>query len=174
MAERGMFEFTNCSLPPTQAQSLVQVSADIISLLDTAGDYLRFVTEFFEVISQSGTHIYHSAMQLAPRSSSVRKLYNRHTHSPKLKIVTGVPDLWDSCTASAGDTNGAKHAVWSSCGRFTAVLLGSTGQYRVEVRNPITLEVVSILQPPPSDYNTFLILPAFSLDGRLLACGHFG
>ena len=51
------------------------------SLLDTANDCLRFVTEFFEVISQSASHIYHSALPLAPRSSTVRK-YMVDTSTP--------------------------------------------------------------------------------------------
>ena len=154
-----------------QTQSQVQISADVNPLLDTIADYLRFVTEFFEVISRSGTHIYHTAIQLAPRSSIVRKLYNEHIHSPMLKIVTGVPDLWDSCTASVGIT-GAGGAVWSPCGRFIAVPPGLSFQSPVEVRNSITLEVVSILQFPTGHYLAYFGSPVFSPDGRLLVCGH--
>ena len=160
---------------PTQAESQVQVSTDVDPLLDTTRDCLRFVTEFFEVISQSGTHIYRSAIQLAPRSSIVRKLYSHHIHSPLMpKIVTGVPDLWDSCTASIGVTGAAKRAVWSSCGRFVAVLLECNAQDRVEVRDSITLEVVSVLQPPSDHLPSRFTEPAFSPDGRLLACGYYG
>ena len=174
MAGRGVFEFTKCSLPLIQAQIQVRISTDVNPLLDTAGDYFRFVTEFFEIISRSGTHIYHSAIQLAPRSSIVRKLYNEHIHSPMLKIVTGVPDLWDSCTASVVVTGVATCAVWSPCGRLIAVLLEHSGSHRIEVRDSNTLEVVSILQPPTGVHRAFSGRLAFSPDERLLAhynCG---
>ncbi|KAF9649802.1 hypothetical protein BDM02DRAFT_3094169, partial [Thelephora ganbajun] len=44
-------------------------------LLDTARDYSQFVRTFFEPISVSATHIYHSALELSPFSSIVRKRY---------------------------------------------------------------------------------------------------
>ena len=161
---------------PMQAESQVQASVDVNLLLNATGDYLRFVTEFFEIISQSGTHIYHSAIQLAPRSSIVRKLYNEHIHSPMLKIVTGVPDLWDSCTASVGARSSFRDADWSPCGRFIAVcrdyLPNEVG--KIEVRDSDTLEMVSVLQPPPGKYYGHFRLPAFSSDGRLLACCSYG
>ena len=145
---------------------------DVNPLLDAAADYLRFVTDFFEVISQSGSHIYHSAMQLAPRSSIVRKLYNQHIPSPVWKIVTGVPDLWDSCTASVGAATEVVHANWSPCGRFITVPQ-SFPLNRIEVRDSNTLEVVSALQPPAGDYYIYSgSLRAFSPDGCLLACGY--
>ena len=156
-----------------QAQSQIQVSTDVNPLLDTVADYLRFVTEFFEVISQSGTHIYHSAIQLAPRSSIVRKLYNQHIHSPMFKIVTGVPPLWDSCTASVGTTTRVEHADWSPCGRFIAIRSGSVPLDPVEVRDSTTLEVVSVLHPPSGCLNGCPRSLAFSPDGRLLACGYY-
>ena len=155
-----------------QAQIQVQISTDVNPLLDTAGDYLRFVTEFFEVISKSGTHIYHSAIQLAPRSSIVQKLYNQHIHSPMLKIVTGVPDLWDSCTASVGVAGYLYEAIWSPCGRFIAVLVQGFPLDQVEVRDSNTLEVVSILQPPTGYLRGYSGSLAFSPDERLLAYGH--
>ena len=157
-----------------QAQIQVRISTDVNPLLDTAGDYFRFVTEFFEIISRSGMHIYHSAIQLAPRSSIVRKLYNEHIHSPMLKIVTGVPDLWDSCTASVDVTGEASRAVWSPCGRLIAFLLRRLAPHQVEVRDSNTLEVVSILQPPTGDYDTNSGRLAFSPDERLLAYGNCG
>ena len=87
------------------------MSADISTVLNTATDCLRFVTEFFEVISQSGPHIYHSALQLAPQSSIIRKLYSKQIYSPVTRVVTGIPESWDSCTASAIVETGEYHAV---------------------------------------------------------------
>ena len=157
------------SLPPTQAQSQIQVSGDI-NLLDTTADYLRFVTEFLEIISQSGTHIYHSAIQLAPRSSIIRNLYNEHIHSPMLKIVAGIPDLWDSCTASAWSRTGVFCAGWSPCGRFVAFSLEPA---LLELRDSSTLEVKFILQPPSDRVGVCSHSIAFSPDGCLLACAYW-
>jgi len=151
----------------------VQPSVDSGRLLDTATDCLRFVTEFFEVISQSGSHIYHSAIQLAPHSSIVRKLYNKLLNSPVLTVVSGILASWDSCTASAGSATGVDHVDWSPCGRLIAVRLGRISLDVVEVRDSNTLEVVSVLNPPSGCLRGCPRSLAFSPDGRLLACGYY-
>ena len=135
-------------------------------LLDTVADCLRFVTEFFEVISQSAPHIYHSALQLAPHLTAIRKLYGGHIHSPMPRVVTGIPTSWDSCTAIATATVKIFDAVWSPCGRSIAVCLRDT----VEVRDSTTLERVYTLQHPTHLTKVTFGSPAFSPDGRLLAC----
>ncbi|KAF8488885.1 hypothetical protein F5888DRAFT_1809332 [Russula emetica] len=43
--------------------------------LDLVNDYFRFVTGFFEIISTSAPHIYHSALPQSPRTSIVRRLF---------------------------------------------------------------------------------------------------
>ena len=145
-------------------QSQIEVSVDGTPLLDTATDCLRFVTEFFEVISQSAPHIYHSALQLVPQSSIIRKLYSQHIGSPMARVVTGIPASWDSCTASAGVNAEDDCAVWSPCGKFIAV--GSVGG--VEIRDSNTLERLSVLRL----HETGIIVNslAFSPNGCLLAC----
>jgi WD40 repeat protein len=127
------------------------------------------VTEFFEVISQSGPHIYHSALQLAPQSSVVRKLYGQQFCSSVSKVVTGVPSSWDSCTASAGATTEVWHAVWSPCGQFIAASLVG----RIEVRDSSTLERVSVLKHPGNLAEATPESLAFSPDGRLIACTYY-
>ena len=145
---------------------VIQVSADVNTLNNTVTDCLRFVTEFFEVISQSGPHIYHSALQLAPHSSIVRKLYGQQISSPMARIVTGVPDSWDSCVASAEATEKVLHAVWSPCGQFTACAFGST----IQIRDANTLERVSVLRPPRPLSEALYAYITFSPDGLMLAC----
>jgi len=147
-------------------QSQIQGSTDINTLSDVVTDCHRFVTEFFEVISQSAPHIYHSALHLAPRSSIIGKLYSQQMYSPRARVVTGVPASWDSCTASASVTERVFHAVWSPCSQFIATILGSI----IQVWNSSTLERVSVFKPPSSLSGANLILPAFSPDGCLLAC----
>ena len=48
-------------------------------LLATARDCFHFVTRFFEVIKLSAPHIYHSALELSPKSSIIQKHYH-HQH----------------------------------------------------------------------------------------------
>jgi WD40 repeat protein len=144
--------------------SQIEVSVDGNSLLDTATDCLRFVTEFFEVISQSAPHIYHSALQLVPQSSIIWELYSQQISSPIARVVTGVPASWDSCTASAGVKAEDNHAVWSPCGKFLAV--GSVGG--VEIRDSNTLEELSTLRL--QEAGDIVKSLAFSPNGCLLAC----
>ena len=147
-------------------QHQIQGSFNIKTLLDTAADCLRFVTEFFEVISQSAPHIYHSALFLTPRSSIVWKLYGQHICSPMLKVITGMPALWDSCTASVGATMGVGHVVWSPYGQFIAVDIEEI----IEVRDSSTLERVSVFKPPGPLSDHIPRSLAFSPNGCLLAC----
>ena len=149
-------------------KSWIQVSVDVSTLLDTAADCLRFVTEFFDIISKSGPHIYHSALQLTPQSSIVWKLYSQQIHSPVLKVVAGVPASWDSCTASAGAPAGVEHATWSPCGLFVAVVFEGT----VQIQDSNTLERVSVLKPPAYPIHPFPKFLAFSPSGCLLACSY--
>ena len=142
------------------------MSADISAVLNIATDCLRFVTEFFEVISQSGPHIYHSALQLAPQSSIIRKLYSKQIYSPVTRVVTGIPESWDSCTASAIVETGEYHAVWSPCGKFIAV----TSASGIAVWDSNTLERLFVLRLPGTGYAAKSL--GFSPDSCLLACSY--
>ena len=124
------------------------------------------MTEFFEVISKSAPHIYHSALLLAPESSLVRELYHKQIPSPSARIVTGIPASWDACTATIGATSEVRHAVWSPCGQFVAVCFVDG----VGVQDSTTLERVSSLLPPTSLGSVTPKSMTFSPDGRLLAC----
>ena len=145
------------------------MEVDVNALLDIATDYLHFVTEFFEIISQSAPHIYHSALFLAPQSSVVRKLYNQQICSPVARVVTGRAASWGICIASTGAT--ASHVVWSPCGQFIAAAY----QERIQVRDSGTLESVFVLVPPKGvllDGVSITPFLAFSPDGHLLACSY--
>ncbi|KAF9785740.1 hypothetical protein BJ322DRAFT_1210370 [Thelephora terrestris] len=71
------------------------------SLLEVANDCFRFVLGFFEIISTSAPHIYHSALFLSPKESIVQKNYGPQV-DPLAKIICGVPSLWDPCIANVG------------------------------------------------------------------------
>jgi WD40 repeat protein len=151
-------------LPDTD-QVLNQVAKDI-NLLDTARDFFHFVTEFFEPISASATHIYHSALELCPTSSTVRKLYydrcNRIAGVPR--VLVGTPDLWDQ-TISISTGSQYENCAWSPCGRFIAARTSDT----VEIRNQLTFELLTILRPTEGSISPTGPL-AYSPDGRSLAC----
>ena len=151
----------------TLTKSQIQEPTNTNILLDTAADCLRFVTEFFEVISQSAPHIYHSALLLTPQSSIVWKLYNQQIYS-LARVVIGMPASWDSCTATARTMDKVHHAVWSPCGQFIAT--GFLGMVLVQDSN--TLERLSTLKPPNSLSNYLPVSLTFSPDGNLLACAY--
>lgn len=142
----------------------IKSSADIQPLLDTAADCFHFVTEFFEVISMSATHIYNSALALTPKSSIVRKLYGRFVH-PLPRVVVGLPASWDPRTASVVLSTQHPDTTWSPCGRFIAVST-NTG---VEFRDSTTLRKLSALESPVSLSQSVVVI-AYSPNGRLLAC----
>ena len=150
--------------------SQIQVSGDVKPLLDTVADFLRFTTEFFECISQSGPHIYHSALALTPKSSIIWKLYSQEACSPVERVVTGVPASWGSCTASIQTTDGEmdRHAIWSPSGQSIAAVLDR----EVEVRDSITLQRISIFKTPSHLLKGIPRHLAFSPNGLLLACSY--
>ena len=148
----------------------IHTPTNVDGLLDTATDFLCFVTEFFEVISQSVPHIYQIALLFAPKSSVVRKLYGQHITLFESRIATDVPDSWDSPTTSDRAQIEVNCAVWSPGGHLVAV--GWVD--RVELRDSNTLKSLLILKPP-NDSPGMVLTPqtlAFSPDGNVLACAY--
>ena len=68
-----------------------------ISTSDRVDDSERFLLGYFDVIHDSPSHIYHSALPLLPSSSWVRKCYGADA-SGKVRVVMGLPDQWDTCS----------------------------------------------------------------------------
>jgi len=130
-------------------------------LFDIARDYFNFVTGFFEPISVSAVHIYHSALELSPLSSTVRRFYHnrRHTHFPR--VVTGIADSWNQST-HLSRMHSSQHCAWSPCGRFVAALANEC----VEIRDASSSELVSTFTSASFDPRSKL---AYSPDGCLLA-----
>ena len=82
-----------------------------------------------------------------------------------VRVVSGIPTSWDSCTASAGDL---EDAIWSPCGQFIA----ATHRREIEILNSNTLERVFTLACPNDDFIPESL--TFSPDGQLLACSFWG
>ena len=124
------------------------------------------MTKFFKPISVSATHIYHSALELCPLSSIIRKLYYDRCHGVTRlpRVVTGTPDSWDT-TISLSSKDGYGFCAWSPCGQFIAAQTGQT----VEIRNHLTFELLTVLQS--TKYTPLPRSPlVYSPDGRSLAC----
>jgi hypothetical protein len=143
---------------------VVQV-AENEELLDIANDYLQFVTKFFEVINASAAHIYHSALELCPTSSIIRKLYYHRRTTRMPKVAIGASESWDPTIAISGKDHYTGPCIWSPCGRFVAAQTGEA----VEIRNQLTLELITILQPTETFHHLTGPL-AYSPDGRSIAC----
>ena len=127
------------------------------------------MTKFFEPISVSATHIYHSALELCPISSIVRKLYHDRCHgiSRFPRVVIGTQELWNT-TISFSGKDVYHSCTWSPCGQFVAARTDEG----VEIRNQLTFELLTVLS---STKTISLDLPpcppAYSPDGKSLACG---
>jgi len=126
------------------------------------------VTNFFEVVNDSATHIYHSALELSPLSSIVRKLYYSQRPHPSPRVVLGVPDSWDHSAVSVSTKESYfLPSTWSPCGRFVAAVTGGI----VGIWDGLTLNVLSTLRSTElEDITRFWGGLAYSPDGRSLAC----
>ena len=143
---------------------IYQVAGDK-ELLDTARDCFRFATTFFEPISVSAVHIYHSALELSPLSSIVRRLYHHQRHSPLPRVVIGTQGSWDECsTTHFSGKFGCGSFTWSPCGQFVA----ANYQGGTEIRDVLTSELLSTLRPTKPTSQTLRTL-AYSPDGRSIA-----
>jgi len=141
-------------------QAITQVSGDD-QLVDTARDCFYFVTKFFEPINVSATHIYHSALELSPLSSIIRKLHYHRRLARFPKVEIGIQDSWDPFIAIPTYRS---RECWSPCGQSIAIQT----EDGVKIRDAQTFEVVSTFQfASPS---TLQFPPSYSPDGRFLAC----
>ncbi|KAF9642781.1 hypothetical protein BDM02DRAFT_3124172 [Thelephora ganbajun] len=142
---------------------LREVSRDD-ELLDTARDYSHFVATFFEPISVSATHIYHSALELSPLSSVVWGRYCCQRHISFPRVTVGTEESWEESIIIPSKGNHFSH-TWSPCGRFIA----TQSRKAVEIRDPLSLELLSTLKltkPIPRGDKSLL---CYSTDGRSIA-----
>ena len=124
------------------------------------------MTRLFEPINASATHVYHSALELSPLSSIVRKLYYHRRPNPFLRVGAGTPDSWDlSVAISHTHLTSTPPVTWSQCGQIVAVQTKEA----VEIWDVLTSGLLSTLQPtePTSELTG---KPSYSPDGRSIAC----
>ena len=127
--------------------------------------YLQFVITFFEVISVSAPHIYHSALLLSSRASTEHNLFKQCAR-PLVRVVQGLP-ISRGLTATAYDDGFYGDAAWSPCSRFVAV--GKLGT--VDILDATTLKRLNTFERPRDACAPRL---GFSPNGRLLTQFDFG
>ena len=119
------------------------------------------MTSFFEPISLSATHIYHTALELSPLSSVVRKLYHHRRHTPFPRVAAGTLAAWYGGVHLPGTSKWGTF-TWSPCGQFIATGTKET----VKIWDPLSSELFSTLNKPNSVLTGKL---AYSPDGHSLA-----
>ena len=137
-------------------------------MFDLIDDLYRFATGYFEIISVSSPHIYHSALTAAPQKSVVRNLYESHAHL-FTRVVHGVPMSWDASIAAMACPSILTGIAWSPCDRFIAITRydGRT----VDVLDSATLQQLQTLESPQGMPTYFRAL-VFSPDSRILTCSN--
>ena len=135
-------------------------------VLDLINDCFRFTTGFFEVISTSAPHIYHSALLLSPHTSIVRTLHG-HEGNPSVRVVQGVLASWDPSIAGTRFPGFVDTAVWSPCGRFIAIAQRSSNE--IAILDGVTLD--QLYTTCPASQLSYSVDLVFSPDGRFLT-GH--
>ena len=130
--------------------------------VDLVNEFFRFVIASFEVINTSAPHIYHSALPLSPRTSTIHKLYEPYAR-PLARVIQGIPDAWEPIVATVKHYSSVGCAAWSPCGRYIAVSLDDSTT-TIEIRDAVALELLHTLKSPQRN-TTWL---SFSPDSRLL------
>jgi hypothetical protein len=133
-------------------------------LLLIARDCFQFVATFSEVISLSATHIYHSALELSPLTSIVRKLYHHQKPYPSPRVVIGIGDSWQLTNVIPNKDSYHLSSTWSPCGQLVAVV----DEKVVVVRDALTLNPLSTPQSSKAT-TSFRGGLAYSPDGSSLA-----
>ena len=142
-----------------------EIYSDLVQATPTVNlvnDYSRFVIAFFEVISTSAPHIYHSALPSSPQTSIVRKLHESCIR-PLARVVCGLPISWEPAVTAAMHSGYITKVAWSSCSRFIAVGLLDT----TEILDAVTFERLHTFEHPwPKCMKTEWL--SFSPDSRSL------
>ena len=67
------------------------------ALCKWANDSHRFLLEYFDIIHDSPSHIYHSALPLSPSLAWFHKFYSTESKQ-KVKVVRGITVGWGICS----------------------------------------------------------------------------
>jgi WD40 repeat protein len=132
------------------------------------------VITFFDLISTSAPHIYISALPLSPRGSIVQEVYGRYAR-PSVRVVRGLPVLWDPVIATSYHKDFSRVIAWSPCNRFIAIAKSAT----VEVLDAVTLQprlnvlesfLTSLGRVPVLSFSSDSLFLVLAGRGRLVSC----
>ena len=94
----------------------------------------------------------------------VQRLYQSYVQ-PFVRVVQGVPTLWDSNAASRTRRITVNLTAWSPCNKFIAIHLFTLA--RVDILDPVTLQRLQSLEYP-QDKSWYPAALVFSPDSRIL------
>ena len=123
-------------------------------------DSQRFLLKSFDLISNSPSHIYHSALPFAPSSSWLHECYTAQL-SQEVKVVKGLPAEWGARSRTV-ETKGQPLAL--ACWKDTIAV--NSALYII-ILNAITGSQVAVLSGHTNEVQSL----TFSLDGALLVSG---
>ena len=109
-------------------------------------------------------HIYHSALLLSPQTSTVHKLYQLYA-TPLVRLVQGVPIVWEPFAASRSHSDFIGAVAWSPCNKFIAVAW--TNSNTTGVFDAITLKQLNTFKSPRDNFCHLWL--GFSPDSHFLA-----
>ena len=132
-------------------------------LFDLANDCFQFVLGFFDVISTSAPHIYHSALLLCPKKSIVRTLYGPQVR-PMARVVWGIPASWDPSIANVRFRGRICATAWSPCSRFIAAVQDNN----IVILDAVTFEKIHTMHFPYGGGPSSSAHITFSSGGHLL------
>ena len=124
-------------------------------------DSQRLLLEYFDIIHESPSQIYHSALPFCPSSSWLQKYYSV-VLSQEVKVVKGLPAGWGTCS----------HTVLLDSSPQALVCQKDTIAVSLESSNIIILDGITGGQVATlSGHTDWVRSLAFSLDGALLVSG---
>ena len=158
----GMQRYVKCEVPVKKSLSILMIIQAGLSCKWT-NDSQCFLLEHFDVIRDSPSQIYHSALPLCPSSSWIQMCYSAEL-SQVVKIVKQSYAEWGVCIRTA-TFNGFPGSI--SCRNNTIAVGFSAGSNDIVFLDAITGSLTAIF----SGHTNSVITIVFSLDGRLFVSG---
>ena len=124
-------------------------------------DSQRFLLESLDIIHDSPSHIYHSALPFSPASTWIQECYSLEL-SQEIKVMNGLPEGWGVCSRTVFlGTQGFEVSYWNN-----TVAVGSAHR-DIIILNTITGSQKARLLGHTDEVNSVV----FSSDGRSLVSG---
>ena len=126
-------------------------------------DSQRFLLEHFDIIHNSPSQLYHSALLFCPSSSWLHEYYSLEL-SQEVKVVKGLPGDWGTCS----HTVLLNDSPWTLSYWNNAIAVGSTNK-DILILDAITGSQTAVFPGHTDEVRSI----TFSSDGTLLVSGSF-